>query len=79
MLSHAIWVRRFGSNPAIVGQQLVFDGVSREVIGVMPPGFQYPLQSEIWVPLRFSAKDLETQRGAHYIDVIGRLKPGVVD
>jgi putative ABC transport system permease protein len=77
VLSHAIWVRRFGSNPSIVGQQLVFDGVSREVIGVMPPGFQYPLRSEVWIPLRFSARDLETQRGAHYIDVIGRLKPGV--
>ncbi len=77
VLSHAIWVRRFGSNPAVVGQQLVFDGISREVIGVMPPGFQYPLRSEIWVPLRFSQRDLETQRGAHYIDVIGRLKPDV--
>jgi predicted permease len=77
VLSHAIWVRRFGSNPSIIGQQLIFDGVSREVIGVMPPGFQYPLRSEIWVPLRFSARDLETQRGAHYIDVIGRLKPDV--
>jgi len=38
---------------------------------------QYPLQSELWVPLRFSARDLETQRGAHYLDVVGRLKPGV--
>ena len=54
----------------------MIDGVSREVIGVMPAGFQYPLRSELWVPLRFSARDLETQRGAHYIDVVGRLKPG---
>ena len=46
----------------------MIDGVSREVIGVMPPGFQYPLRSELWMPLRFSARDLETQRGAHYIE-----------
>ena len=59
------------------GSSSSLDGVSREVIGVMPPGFQYPLRSEMWVPLRFSARDLETQRGAHYIEVIGRLKPGV--
>ena len=76
VLSHALWVRRFGANPSMIGQPLVLDGVSREVIGVMPAGFQYPLRSEMWTPLRFSAKDLETQRGAHYIQVIGRLKPG---
>ena len=57
----------------------MIDGVSREVIGVMPAGFQFPLRSEMWMPLRFTARDLETQRGAHYIDVIGRLKPGVHD
>ena len=77
VLSHALWVRRFGANPAIIGQPVVIDGVSREVIGVMPAGFQFPLRSEMWMPLRFSARDLETQRGAHYIEVIGRLKAGV--
>jgi putative ABC transport system permease protein len=75
VLSHGLWTRRFGSNPAIVGQQLTIDGVSREVIGVMPPGFQYPLRSEMWVPIRFSGRDLQTQRGAHYLDVVGRLRP----
>ena len=77
VLSHASGKRRFGSNPGIVGQQIALDGVSREVIGVMPAGFEYPLRSEMWVPLRFSARDLETQRGAHYIDVIARLKQDV--
>ena len=76
VLSHALWARRFGSSRDIVGRQLTIDGVQREVIGVMPPGFQYPLRSELWVPLRFSARDLETQRGAHYIDVVGRLRTG---
>jgi putative ABC transport system permease protein len=74
VLGHGIWTRRFGANPAIIGQQLQVDGVAREVIGVMPAGFEYPLQSEMWLPLRFSQKDLETQRGAHYLDVVGRLK-----
>jgi predicted permease len=77
VLSHALWVRRFGSSPSILGRQLMIDGVSREVIGVMPAGFQYPARSEIWTPLRFSARDLETQRGAQYIQVIGRIKPDV--
>src|SRR4029077_14832370 len=67
----------FGAASGIVGQQIQVDGVFREVIGVMPAGFAYPLESELWVPLRFSPRDLETQRGAHYISVIGRLKPEV--
>ena len=77
VLSHALWTRRFGTDRAILGRQLTIDGTTREVVGVMPPGFQYPLQSEFWVPLKFSAPDLQTQRGAHYIQVVGRLKPGV--
>ena len=77
VLSHALWTRRFGSNPGIVGQQLQIDGMSREVIGVMPEGFQFPLQAEFWIPFKFTAKDIETQRGAHYIEVIARLKPGM--
>ena len=77
VLGHDLWVRRFGSNPRIIGQTIQADGVVREVIGVMPPGVEFPLRSELWIPLRFSAKDLETQRGAHYIEVLGRLKPGV--
>jgi predicted permease len=77
VLSHALWTRRYGSNPGIVGRQIVLDSVPHEVIGVMPRGVEFPLRSELWIPLRFSAKDLETQRGAHYIQVLGRLRPGV--
>lgn len=77
VLSHALWVRRFGSSAAIVGQQLMVDGVPREVIGVMPAGFQFPLRSELWLPFRVSQRDYETQRGAHYIEVVARLKPEV--
>ena len=76
VLSHALWTRRFGGDPAMLGRQLQINGVSREVIGVMPAGVQFPLQSEFWMPLKFTARDLETQRGAHYINAIARLKPG---
>jgi predicted permease len=75
VLSHDVWRRRFGANAAIVGQQITLDGTPYEVIGVMPEGFAYPERSEIWVPLRFTARELETQRGAHYVDVVARLKP----
>jgi predicted permease len=77
VLGDGIWRRRFGASPSIIGQQISHDGTQYEVVGVMPDGFGYPLRAEMWVPLRFSQKELETQRGAHYIDVIGRLKPNV--
>ena len=77
VLSHALWTRRFGADRALLGRQLQINGVSREVIGVMPAGFQFPLQSELWIPFKFAPKDLETQRGAHYINVIARLKPDI--
>ena len=75
VLGHGLWMRRFGGDPGIVGRRVVIDGEPREVVGVMPAGFAYPLASEVWVPLRFSPEDLATQRGAHYLDVIGRLAP----
>ncbi len=75
VLGYSVWARRFGSDPSIVGQRVTIEGVSREVIGVMPASFGYPLLSEIWIPLRFNAEELATQRGAHYLDVIARLRP----
>ena len=77
VLSHALWTRRFGSDPAAVGRTITIDSDEYRIVGVMPRGFAYPLQSEVWLPQRFSADELTTQRGAHYLDVIGRLKPHV--
>jgi len=77
VLSHALWTRRFGADASLIGRSLQIGGVTREVVGVMPAGFAFPLQSELWIPLRFTEKDLTTQRGAHYVDVLGRLRPDV--
>ena len=76
ILSHALWTRRFGGDAGAIGRRVTLEGVSYEVVGVMPAGFNFPLQSQLWKPIRFTAKDLETQRGAHYVDVVGRIKPG---
>lgn len=77
VISNELWTRRFGSDPAVVGRTMTLDGMPRRIVGVMPPGFSYPLGSELWVPLRFTSEALTTQRGAHYLDVVGRLEPGV--
>jgi putative ABC transport system permease protein len=77
VLGHGIWTRRFGSDPSVIGKTVTFDGRPHQVVGVMPRGFAYPLQSEVWIPIRFTERDLATQRGAHYLEVIGRLRDDV--
>jgi predicted permease len=70
ILSHAVWQRRFGGDPAIIGKSLTLDRESRQVIGVMPPGFKFIHNADVWLPLALDEKS--------YIDnVVGRLKPGV--
>ena len=75
LLSHGLWQRKFGSDPAIVGRQLHIDGHTLTVIGVMAPGFRFPFQSDIWW-LNDRYFDHES-RGFRIDQTIGRLKPGV--
>ena len=77
ILGYGLWQQRFGARPDIVGQPIELDGVRYSVVGVMPRGFEYPQGAELWTPLAFTAEEMATQRGAHYLDVIARLKPGV--
>ncbi|HEU4695298.1 MAG TPA: ABC transporter permease, partial [Vicinamibacterales bacterium] len=51
VMSHGSWVRRFGSDPTIVGRALRFDGAPYTIVGVMPEGFDYPRGVEMWVPV----------------------------
>jgi putative ABC transport system permease protein len=76
VLSHALWQRRFGSNPGILDQKLTLNDRPYTVIGVTPAGFQYPTYADLWVPLVFDAKE-KTVRDTHSLSAIGRLKPGV--
>ena len=78
VLSYGLWRRIFAGNPAVVGTTIDIDGVPMTVIGVMPAGFAYPSEAEIWGPLAFSADDLsENSRGNHGYEVLGRMKPGM--
>ena len=83
VLSHALYQKRFGGDPSILSQSLTLDGRSFTVIGVMPPGFEFPIQNdpvELWTTIAGDASGSEpvtAQRGAHFLQVIGRLKPGV--
>ena len=75
LLSQGLWQRRFGSDPNIVGRQLRIDGRRLTVIGVMPPGFRFPFQSDLWwLNDRYFNRQ---ERGWRIDQTIGRLKPGV--
>jgi putative ABC transport system permease protein len=71
LLGDGIWRRRFAADPAVVGRQLVMNGQGFTIVGVLPRGFQYPRDAEIWTPLAFSAADLAKTYWPHQ-DPIGR-------
>ena len=77
LLSYALWQRRFGGDPGIVGQSLTLDGESYVVVGVMPARFQFPSSDDqAWVPIAFTQEEAGN-RGRHYLQVLARLKPSV--
>ena len=76
VVSHAFWQSHFGGNPNALGQTLRLDNKSYAVIGVMPPQFEFPFQSQLWVPMAWSDKD-RAIRGIHNYLVMARLKVGV--
>jgi putative ABC transport system permease protein len=77
ILSHGLWRQRFGGDPGVIGRRIMLDGDPKEVIGVMPAGFSYPEGREAWLPLEYDENFVRMQRGAWYLDVVARLKPGV--
>jgi putative ABC transport system permease protein len=76
VLSHRLWQGRFGSDPAIVGQNIHVDGQSYLVAGVMPATFQFPEFAQLWTPMAWTDKE-RAVRGEHHSVVLARLKVGV--
>ncbi len=77
VLSYALWQRRYGANPGVVGRSILMDDEATTVVGVMPRGFFFPdRQTEYWVPASFTPEEL-AKRGNHNLEVVARMKPGV--
>jgi predicted permease len=71
LLGDALWRSRFGSNAAVVGRTITLDGVTRTVVGILPPGFSFPAETALWTPLA-----IRIEPGMSYTrPVIGRLRP----
>ncbi|HZS47352.1 MAG TPA: ABC transporter permease [Blastocatellia bacterium] len=79
ILSHRLWQQRFGSDRSLVGKSITLDGKPFEVVGVMPPGFEFPTrETDIWTPFEVTSEFLsENYRGSHFQQIVGRLKEGV--
>jgi predicted permease len=77
VLSHALWLERFGSDPAVVGRTLVLGAVPHTIVGVIGPDFdseQFQPRPDVWVPLQADAERVD---GASIYQVTARLRPGV--
>ncbi|HKC63796.1 MAG TPA: ABC transporter permease [Pyrinomonadaceae bacterium] len=78
ILSYGLWQRRYGSDQNITGKQITVNGDSYTVVGVLPANFQFAKvgQADLWLPLNPNPDQL-SRRYMHWLNVIGRLKPGV--
>jgi putative ABC transport system permease protein len=79
ILTDTLWRSRFAADSRIIGRTIRVDGTNQTVIGVMPASFSYPIfwgKLDAIRPLVFAA-DWQRSRNTHWLDAIGRLKPGV--
>ncbi|HEY0380182.1 MAG TPA: ABC transporter permease [Pyrinomonadaceae bacterium] len=76
VLSYGLWQRRYGGDPKIVGKTITVNGQTATIVGVMPQGFEYPREAQLWSPIPFKGPET-SQRRYHFLRAVGRLKPGV--
>ncbi|MGH9314741.1 MAG: ABC transporter permease, partial [Vicinamibacterales bacterium] len=74
LVSHRLWRTRFNSDPDIVGKQIRMNDSQYEVAGVMPPGFHFPGDTDLWYRLVWDLT--QHSRAAHFMEAVGRVAPG---
>jgi hypothetical protein len=94
LISHELWQSRFAGDPEVLDQTVQLDSETRRIVGVLPPGFQFPVErapasgrgsimvpgeKQFWVPMARPRGEDGTSRGARMFLGIGRLKPGVTE
>jgi putative ABC transport system permease protein len=78
ILSHAVWRDKFGQRPDVLGKPVVLNGEPFTVVGIMPAGFDFPQPDvKLWVPAALDGPFFQQHQDAHFLRVLGRLKPGV--
>ena len=69
------WRDRFHSDPSIVGRTIAFGDAHHAIVGVMPDGFEFPINHQFWTPVRLDASRFDRRRGPS-LQVFGKLAPG---
>src|SRR5271165_2190384 len=83
LISHSLWMRRFGGQPAALGQNITLDARDYKIAGILSPDFQFPFlgpKIDVWVPRPFEINFLTPKQvaaGAGFLNGIARLRPGV--
>ncbi|MBO0863071.1 MAG: ABC transporter permease, partial [Chloracidobacterium sp.] len=78
ILSDGLWRRRFGADPQVIGKAITLRGLSLTIIGIMPPRFRFPGETELWAPLMpILNRQLSQQPFMGRLNVLARLKPWV--
>ena len=77
VLSHGLWLRRFGGSEKAVGKQIALDGTACTIVGVLPPEFHFAKvgDAELWVPL-VPPPEVANLRFMHWVNVVARLRQG---
>src|SRR5262249_52306588 len=75
IISDRVWRERFGADRNIIGHTVKMNGRVRTIVGVAPPEFRFPETADFFIPNYF--EPTEDARGQRYLQVVGRLKPGV--
>jgi putative ABC transport system permease protein len=77
LIAYDVWQRRFGGDTAVIGRTLRLDWRwSYRIVGVLPPGFAFPLGIEVWAPLVYGPTVSPVERQYRYYSAIARLRPG---
>ncbi len=77
LLGHSVWEDRYDSDPSVVGRVVKTNGEAATVVGVMPPGFMFPMDQDLWLPDRDTRSEMAERHEGYWAQVIGRLRGGV--
>lgn len=78
ILSHELWEQKFGGDPNVIGKVIALEGTGRQIVGVMPAGFQLAsAKVQFWIPLDLDSRNVGAYWGSGFMPVVGRLRRGV--
>ncbi len=75
VISHGLWQRRFGGDPSVLGRSLNLSGSPTTIVGVMPAGFRFVLDTDVWLPLQRGGSWAQARQFHNFV-LVGRLGPG---